>query len=61
MGTPVVLQVVVDSDPLPGTFHTLQSIEETVARILRESIPHYDPRVTVDAPASLRLNLERQR
>lgn len=57
-GKPVVLQVTVLNDPVPGTFHTLDSIQETVQRILDGAVGHYHPKVEVDTAASLRARLE---
>lgn len=37
------MTVIVDLDPVPGTFHTVESAEEQVRRILREAINHYHP------------------
>ena len=41
------LEVEVDLDPVPGTFHTKESARDTTARILMEMIPHYHPAVSL--------------
>lgn len=43
----VVLEVIIDLDPVPGTFHTPESAEEVVQAILNSSIPHYHPNVKI--------------
>ena len=58
LGAPVVLTVTVHNDQIPGTFHTLESVVETVQRILNESIGHYGPNVVLDVQASIKANLE---
>jgi hypothetical protein len=44
----VKLEVEVDLDPVPGTFHTEESAREQIHYILLSSIPHYHPRVLID-------------
>lgn len=46
----VQLTVEIDLDPVPGTFHTVDSAREQVQRILRESIPHYRPETIIPEP-----------
>lgn len=41
----ICLEVYVDLDRTPGAFHTPESAREQVERILKEMIPHYEPRV----------------
>lgn len=41
----VVLTVVVDLDPVPGTFSTEESVVEQVQHILLQQIEHYHPLV----------------
>lgn len=42
----IKLEVYVDLDPVPGTFHSKESARNVVDRILKESIPHYNPTVS---------------
>ncbi len=39
--------VYVDLDPVPGVFHTQESAQNALTHILRESIPHYNPMVSL--------------
>lgn len=41
----IKLEVYVNLDMVPGTFHTKESAQEVVARMLSQSIPHYNPKV----------------
>lgn len=41
----IKLNVEVDLDPIPGTFHTAGQAHESVLYILKERIPHYNPEV----------------
>ena len=43
----VKLEVEADLDPVAGVFSTPESAEMIVGRILRESIPHYNPTVKI--------------
>ena len=43
-----ILQVIVNLDPVPGTFDSEESAREQVLAILRGSIPHYHPQVMID-------------
>lgn len=43
----IMLEVMVDLDPTPGTFHTKESAEESVQAILLDSIGHYNPVVLI--------------
>lgn len=47
MPTRIKLEVFVNLDEVPGTFHTPKSARETVGSILRDRIGHYDPIVEV--------------
>jgi hypothetical protein len=40
-----VLTVTVELDPVPGTFHTLESAGEQLAALLMQTVPHYHPKV----------------
>jgi hypothetical protein len=42
----VLLEVWVDLDPIPGTFHTKESARNVVANILETQIHHYQPLVS---------------
>lgn len=42
----IKLEVYVDLDPVPGTFHSKESARNVVANILNERIPHYNPMVS---------------
>lgn len=42
----IKLEVYVDLDETPGTFHSKESAKNVVARILNERIPHYNPIVS---------------
>jgi hypothetical protein len=39
----IMIEVAVDLDPVPGTFHTQESAVESIQAILLSSIPHYNP------------------
>ena len=41
----VAFTVEVNLDPLPGTFHTPESVRRNLQAILNDHIPHYDPYV----------------
>jgi len=41
------LDVYVDLDKTPGTFHTKESAREIVVKILKDNIPHYRPQVCI--------------
>jgi hypothetical protein len=43
----VKLEVYVDLDPVPGAFHSVDSARNVVGDILQNSIPHYNPTVSV--------------
>jgi hypothetical protein len=43
----VKLEVEVDLDPFPGTFHTEESARATVEIILNQRINHYNPTVSI--------------
>ena len=43
--TRIRLDVFVDLDRIPGTFHTKESAAESVQSILEDRIPHYNPNV----------------
>lgn len=43
----IKLDVHVDLDPVPGTFHTKGSARDAIARILQDHIPHYSPTVSI--------------
>lgn len=43
----IKLEVYVNLDPVPGTFHSKESARNVVDRILKESIPHYEPMVSI--------------
>jgi hypothetical protein len=45
----VKLAVYVDLDPVPGTFHSAESAQNTVRRLLKQSIPHYNPLVSIES------------
>lgn len=42
----IKLEVYIDLDPVPGTFHSKESARNQVAAILNEAIPHYLPMVS---------------
>jgi hypothetical protein len=42
----IKLEVYVDLDPIPGTFHSKESARNVVARILKQQIGHYNPMVS---------------
>jgi len=54
----VSLMVVVDSDPVPGTFHTEDDVKDQVQRILDETIAHYHPNVTLLFPKKVLQDLQ---
>lgn len=37
--------LMVELDPVPGTFHNLQSAKESIEQILMDRIPHYKPTI----------------
>lgn len=41
------LLVTVKNDPVPGTFHTPESVQEQVQAMLNQAIPHYTPEVEI--------------
>lgn len=43
----IKLEVYVDLDPAPGTFHTKESARDWVEAILTERIAHYTPTVLI--------------
>lgn len=43
MSERIMLHVMVNLDPVPGTFHTPESAREMIEGILISRIPHYDP------------------
>lgn len=43
----IKLEVYVDLDPVPGTFHTKEGAGSIVAQILQQQIPHYNPAVSI--------------
>lgn len=43
----IKLEVYVDLDPVPGTFHSKESAQNTVRNILNSAIPHYNPTVNL--------------
>lgn len=43
----ISLQILVNLDPVPGTFHTSESARNQVQKILTEAIPWYKP-IVVD-------------
>lgn len=47
----VLIEVEVELDPVPGTFHTADSAKEQITRILNSAIPHYHPRVVNVRPS----------
>jgi hypothetical protein len=42
----IKLEVYMDLDPVPGTFHTKESARNQIAAILNQSIPWYNPIVS---------------
>lgn len=44
----ILLNVMVDLDPIPGAFHTADSAEDNIQALLLSSIPHYNPVVVLD-------------
>lgn len=44
----IKLEILVDLDPVPGTFHTPESAKQCVEAILLSSIGHYHPIVLMD-------------
>ena len=42
----IKLEVYVDLDPVPGAFHSKESTRNHVDRILKTTIPHYNPVVS---------------
>ena len=45
--TRIKLDVYVDLDPVPGTFHTKESAQNVVRNILNGAISHYNPVVSI--------------
>lgn len=41
----IELKVIVDLDPMPGTFSDEESARDAVQQILMDRIPHYNPAV----------------
>lgn len=39
----IILEVIVDLDPMPGTFNTVESALSSIQAILLSSIGHYNP------------------
>lgn len=39
----IKLEVLIDLDPIPGTFHTEESARKQVEAILLSSVGHYNP------------------
>lgn len=39
--------VYVDLDPVPGTFHSQESAQNSIRGILLRAIPHYNPMVSL--------------
>lgn len=44
----VKLEVELDLDPVPGTFHDEESAREQVEAMLRRTVPHYNPTVLIN-------------
>jgi hypothetical protein len=44
--TRIKLEVYVDLDPVPGTFHSKESARNVIDNMLKHSIPHYNPMVS---------------
>jgi hypothetical protein len=42
----IMLEVYVDLDPTPGTFHSKESARNQIAAILQNMLPHYKPMVS---------------
>lgn len=42
----IKLEVYVDLDPTPGTFHSKESARTVIAAMLTNNIPHYNPMVS---------------
>lgn len=47
--TRVKLAVYVDLDPVPGTFHSADSARNSISSILLQTIPHYEPMVSIES------------
>lgn len=45
----IMLAVYVDLDPTPGTFHSAESAQSVVRKLLLDSIPHYKPIVSIES------------
>jgi hypothetical protein len=41
----VIFTLVMDLDPAPGTFHTVESAWGATESILMDRIPHYNPQI----------------
>lgn len=39
----IMLEIILDLDPVPGTFHTKESARDQVEAILLSMIRHYNP------------------
>lgn len=48
----IKLEVYVDLDPTPGTFHSKESARNVVDAILKDRIAHYNPMVSVGSKES---------
>jgi hypothetical protein len=46
----VMLNVMINLDPVPGTMHTAESAQESIQAILLSSVGHYDPVVVIADP-----------
>lgn len=42
----IKLEVWVNLDPIPGTFHSKESAANIISALLNSSIPHYKPTVS---------------
>jgi hypothetical protein len=47
--TRIKLSVYVDLDDIPGAFHSAESAQNIVRNILRDTLGHYDPLVSVES------------
>lgn len=45
-------EISVDLDAVPGTFHTVESARDVIESILKQTISHYNPAVTIKANAT---------
>lgn len=46
----VTLEVTINLDPVPGSFHTVESAQEQVQAMLNSMVPHYKPTVAIKYP-----------